>query len=139
MFSHIHIGITDFPRAFAFYAAVMAELGLELRVQEPDQGWAGWGRVDAERPIFFIGRPFDGGMAVPGNGCMVALLAANRALVDRCHTRAMSAGGSDEGTPGLRPHYHPDYYGAYFRDPDGNKLCVVCHDGENDAASTGST
>ncbi|OXH86721.1 glyoxalase, partial [Burkholderia multivorans] len=50
-----------------------------------------------------------------------------RAHVDRCHALALQHGGTCEGPPGLRPHYHRDYYGAYFRDPDGNKLCVVCH------------
>jgi len=59
----------------------------------------------------------------------VALLAPNRAAVDRCYSRAIASG--DEGRPGLRPHYHPNYYGAYFRDLDGNKLCVCCHDAED--------
>jgi lactoylglutathione lyase len=58
---------------------------------------------------------------------MTAFLAAHRATVDRCHALALAHGGRCEGPPGLRPHYHADYYGAYFRDPDGNKLCVVCH------------
>ncbi|KVE06791.1 VOC family protein [Burkholderia anthina] len=53
--------------------------------------------------------------------------APTRAHVDRCHAFALRHGGTCEGPPGLRPHYHRDYYGAYFRDPDGNKLCVVCH------------
>jgi putative acetyltransferase len=59
---------------------------------------------------------------------MIALSAPDRAAVDRCHRLALTNGGMDEGPPGLRPQYHPDYYGAYFRDPDGNKLCVCCHD-----------
>jgi catechol 2,3-dioxygenase-like lactoylglutathione lyase family enzyme len=58
---------------------------------------------------------------------MLAFDAASRALVDNAYAYALSHGGRDEGAPGLRLHYHPDYYGAYFRDPDGNKLCVVCH------------
>ena len=62
-------------------------------------------------------------------------LAADRASVDRCHAAAIARGGTDEGAPGLRPQYHPHYYGAYFRDPDGNKLCVCCHDPEDGDAS----
>ena len=53
--------------------------------------------------------------------------AADRATVDAVHAAALAAGGTDEGGPGLRPHYHADYYGAYVRDLDGHKLCVVCH------------
>ncbi len=62
---------------------------------------------------------------------MVALLAASRQIVDRAHAYALAQGGADEGAPGLRPQYHPNYYGAYFRDPDGNKICVVCHTAES--------
>ena len=127
MLSHVHVGVTDFARAFAFYAALMEELGLVLRFQDPAKAWAGWIGTGAERPLFLIGRPYDGAPAGPGNGNMVALLAPTRACVDRCHALALSTGGQDEGAPGLRPGYHPNYYGAYFRDPDGNKLCVCCH------------
>jgi lactoylglutathione lyase len=59
---------------------------------------------------------------------MVALLAATRAQVDAAHALALAYGGRCEGPPGLRPQYHANYYGAYFRDPDGNKLCVACHE-----------
>ena len=58
---------------------------------------------------------------------MVALSASSRAQVDAVHQLALAHGGQCDGPPGLRAHYHADYYGAYFRDPDGNKLCVVCH------------
>jgi len=81
----------------------------------------------AARPLFVIGRTFNGEAATAGNGQMVALLAPDRAAVDACHRRAFAAGGRDDGPPGPRPHYHPHYYGAYFRDTEGNKLCVVCH------------
>ncbi|WP_242487905.1 VOC family protein [Pseudomonas sp. TH31] len=80
------------------------------------------------RPLFVIGTPFDEHPATPGNGQMIALLAPSREIVSRCHALALANGGSCEGPPGLRPHYHPDYYGAYVRDPDGNKLCVCCHE-----------
>jgi catechol 2,3-dioxygenase-like lactoylglutathione lyase family enzyme len=71
-------------------------------------------------------RPYDRKAASPGNGAMVAYKAPTRAAVDAFHAAALAAGGSDEGAPGIREHYHPDYYGAYVRDPDGNKLCAVC-------------
>ena len=130
MLSHIHIGIADYDRALAFYSALLSELGLQLRFAERDKGWAGWQSPGVARPLFLIGRPFDGRPADAGNGQMIALLAPDRATVDRCHALALSLGGRDEGAPGLRPHYHADYYGAYFRDPDGNKLCVCCHQPE---------
>jgi catechol 2,3-dioxygenase-like lactoylglutathione lyase family enzyme len=128
--SHINIGITDFPRAFAFYSAVLGELGLVLKFSEPEKPWAGWMAQGAPRPLFLIAKPFDGQPHVAGNGQMVALQASSRAMVDRVYAAAMAQGVKSEGTPGLRLHYHPNYYGAYFRDPDGNKLCVACHAAE---------
>ena len=135
MFSHIHVGVTDFRRAFAFYAPLMEELGLALKFSEPETPWAGWMKPGVARPLFLIGHPFDGGPADPGKGQMVAFLAADRGSVDRCHALALRHGGTDAGAPGLRPQYHPNFYGAYVRDPDGNKLCVCCHDPVDDGAS----
>lgn len=126
MFSHVFVGIDDFERALAFYRPLMATLGQPERFCDPD-GWAGWQSTPGPRPLFVIGRPFEGRHA-PGNGQMTAFLAASRALVDAAHATALAHGGRCEGAPGLRPEYHPHYYGAYFRDPEGNKLCVACHD-----------
>jgi catechol 2,3-dioxygenase-like lactoylglutathione lyase family enzyme len=128
MLSHIHIGVTDFQRAFTFYSGVMDALGFPLKFLEPEKPWAGWKPMNSERPLFLIGIPYNGARAVPGNGQMVALLAPSRDAVDRCYAAAVASGGRSEGPPGLRPQYHANYYGAYFRDPDGNKLCVCCHD-----------
>ncbi|GJH01864.1 VOC family protein [Paraburkholderia terrae] len=128
MLSHVYIGVNDFERAFAFYSAVLAELGLALKFREDDRPWAGWMKPGVARPLFLVGKPFDGEAAVAGNGHMVALLAADRLMVDRVHTTALAHGAACEGPPGLRPEYHANYYGAYFRDLDGNKLCVCCHD-----------
>lgn len=130
MFSHVFIGITDFGRAFAFYTALMDELGHVLKFREDDVPWAGWMATDAPRPLLLIGQPWNGLAASPGNGQMTAFLAPTRSMVDRVHASALAHGGTCEGPPGLRPQYHAHYYGAYFRDPDGNKLCVCCHEDE---------
>ncbi|BBP84784.1 MULTISPECIES: VOC family protein [unclassified Pseudomonas] len=130
MLSHVCIGTNDFSRALAFYTPLMKALGLPQKFCDPSRPWAGWMPADAPRPLLVLGTPFDGEAATVGNGQMVALLAPDRASVDQCHALALANGGRCEGAPGLRPHYHPDYYGAYFRDPDGNKLCVCCHRAE---------
>jgi catechol 2,3-dioxygenase-like lactoylglutathione lyase family enzyme len=127
MISHVCIGVRDFDRAFAFYTEVMSALGHELKFRELDRPWAGWMAKDQPRPLFIIGKPYDGNAAQSGNGQMVALLAHDRASVDRVYAVALANGGTCEGAPGLRAHYHPDYYGAYFRDLDGNKIGVCCH------------
>ena len=82
------------------------------------------------RPLFLIGTPYDRQSHQAGNGQMVAFGAADRATVDRAYQAALANGGTSEGPPGLRPEYHANYYGAYFRDPEGNKLCVACHAAE---------
>lgn len=127
MFSHIYVGTRDFDRALAFYRPLLALLGVAERFCDPAASWAGWQSSPGPRPLLLLGKPFDGAHE-PGNGQMVALLAASRALVDAAHALALASGGRCEGPPGLRAHYHPHYYGAYFRDPDGNKLCVACHE-----------
>jgi catechol 2,3-dioxygenase-like lactoylglutathione lyase family enzyme len=129
MISHVYIGISDFDRAHGFYASLMGLLGHGVRFSDPQKGWAAWKPKDADRPLFVIGRPYEGTLA-PGNGQMVALLAPSRKSVDDCYAAAIAGGATCEGPPGLRPHYHPNYYGAYFRDPDGNKLCICCHQPE---------
>jgi catechol 2,3-dioxygenase-like lactoylglutathione lyase family enzyme len=130
MISHICIGIGNFERALAFYSAIMTPLGHVLKFSEAEKGWAAWKPKDADRPLFIIGAPYNGEAATPGNGQMIALLASSRKVVADCHAAALARGGVCEGPPGLRPHYHPNYFGAYFRDPDGNKLCVCCHNPE---------
>jgi catechol 2,3-dioxygenase-like lactoylglutathione lyase family enzyme len=128
MISHVYVGVTDFDRAFKFYSAVLGNLRLQLKFCERDKPWAGWMAESAPRPLFLIGRPYDRNPARSGNGHMIALLAPDRSAVNSAHASALSTGGSCEGGPGLRPQYHPHYYGAYFRDPDGNKICVCYHD-----------
>jgi catechol 2,3-dioxygenase-like lactoylglutathione lyase family enzyme len=130
MFSHIFVGVSDFERALSFYSAVLGGLGIEARFCDRSRPWAGWQSPGEPRPLFLIGKPFDGQPPHRGNGQMVAFLASTRALVDGAYATALVHGGTAEGAPGLRPEYHANYYGAYFRDPDGNKLCVACHSAE---------
>jgi len=128
MISHVFIGVADFERAFTFYSSIMQTLGFVLKFREPEYPWAGWMEPGVARPLVLVGRPWDGNAAQPGNGQMVALLAPSRDAVDAAYAAALAHGGADEGAPGLRPRYHANYYGAYFRDPEGNKRCVCCHD-----------
>ncbi len=127
MLSHLTLGVGDFERAHRFHAGLMALLGHKQRFADAEKGWAGW-RQKVSGALFVIMRPFDGQGSSPGNGAMVAFRAESRDMVDKAHAYALAHGGTDEGPPGIRSQYHPDYYGAYFRDPDGNKLCVVCHE-----------
>ncbi|MEJ8858581.1 VOC family protein [Variovorax robiniae] len=132
MFSHVFVSVGDFERALTFHSAVMQSLGVALRFCERDKPWAGWHSTGGARPLFVICQPFDGQPHDPGNGQMVAFAAPDRATVRAAHRTALAHGGTCEGPPGLRPHYHANYYGAYFRDPDGNKFCVACHAPEGD-------
>ena len=128
MISHIYIGVNDFTAAFDFYSAVMHDLGLDLTFTDPEKPWAAWVSPASPRPLFLIGKPYNGEDAHAGNGQMVALLALSRDAVTKAYATARSLGGTCEGRPGLRPEYHDHYFGAYFRDLDGNKICICCHD-----------
>src|SRR4051812_14801519 len=131
MFSHITLGTNDLDRARRFYEPVMATLGIEQPFKLP--ATLVFGELAGLK--LFIVSPFDGGEAKPGNGPHAAFLAPDRAAVHAFHAAALAHGGTDEGAPGLRPHYHANYYGAYVRDPDGNKLQAVCHRRSNDTAA----
>jgi catechol 2,3-dioxygenase-like lactoylglutathione lyase family enzyme len=123
MFSHVTLGTNDLERARLFYTPAMAALGIGVPFELP--GMLSYGEMTG--PKLFVLAPFDAAAATSGNGTHVALLAKTRAEVDAFHAAALAYGGSDEGAPGLRPRYHANYYGAYVRDPDGNKLQAVCH------------
>ncbi|MDP6876788.1 MAG: VOC family protein [Alphaproteobacteria bacterium] len=127
MFSHVTVGTNDFERAVPFYDAVMAVLGHDRFIS--GEGYIGYGQQSGSH--FWLLSPFDKAAAIPGNGNHVAFLAPDRAAVRAFHAAALANGGSDEGAPGLRSHYHPNYYGAYVRDPDGNKLQAACHHAED--------
>ena len=124
MIDHIGFPVSDYERSKRFYIAVLAPLGYEL-IMEVDQTdnahrAAGFGRDG--KPDFWIGG--EGGVARPLH---VAFAADNRAVVDAFYRAAIAAGGADNGAPGLRPHYHPNYYGAFVHDPDGHNIEAVCH------------
>ncbi|MBV8393304.1 MAG: VOC family protein [Alphaproteobacteria bacterium] len=124
MFSHVTVGSNDVARAKTFYDAATGPLGLVRKADYPEA--AGYGRPDG-RPQLWVLSPADKKAATVGNGITIGLEAGTRAAVDAAYKAAMAAGGKDEGKPGIRKHYHPNYYGAYVRDPDGNKVCIVCH------------
>lgn len=126
MLGYATVGTNDIDRARAFYDALLAEIGGRRVMQFPENGFTMYG-TGGRAPGLAVTRPYDGGEARPGNGTMAALAVDSRAKVDRLHTRALALGGADEGGPGLRtPEGDRAFYGAYFRDLDGNKLCAFC-------------
>jgi catechol 2,3-dioxygenase-like lactoylglutathione lyase family enzyme len=124
MFSHVSIGASDVARSGRFYDAFLAPLGITRFWTAAEGHVAGW-QNDPAAGRLFVGTPFDRQPPSPGNGCMCAFTAPSRAAVHLAYDAALAHGGTDAGPPGPRPHYAPDYYGAYVRDPDGNKLHVV--------------
>jgi catechol 2,3-dioxygenase-like lactoylglutathione lyase family enzyme len=115
--SHVSLGTNDFARAKSFYDAVLATLQIRCVMAFP--GGAGYGRAF---PEFWIQPPHDGGRASAGNGVHVAFLANSVDEVKAFHAKALEMGGTDDGPPGLRPEYSANYYGAFVRDLDGNKV-----------------
>jgi lactoylglutathione lyase len=130
MYSHVFMAVANFDRAFGFYRALFSVLGIDERFFDAERPWAGWHSPGGVRPLFVIGMPHDHQQHHPGNGQVVVFKASSRTLVKRAYETALAAGGRCEGPPGLRPQYHADYYGAYFRDTEGNKLAVACHEPE---------
>jgi catechol 2,3-dioxygenase-like lactoylglutathione lyase family enzyme len=125
MIDHAGISVADFDASHAFYLAALAPLGIgvEMEVTAEQSGGARFTGFGTEgRPFFWIGT----GAAV-SRGTHIAFAAASRREVDAFHAAALEAGGRDNGGPGLRPQYHPDYYGAFALDPDGNNIEAVCH------------
>lgn len=118
MIDHIGIQVTDLGKSVAFYTKALAPLGYVLVMQQ--EQFAGFGV--AGKPDFWIG------VGKPDNKLHVAFRAKGRAEVRAFYDAAIAAGGVDNGGPGVREIYHPDYYGAFVRDPDGHNVEAVCHD-----------
>lgn len=124
MLDHLGIGISDYARSTAFYDAVLAPLGLKQLYKVPVEFTGGVDSVGYgdTRPFFWISEN-----DTTSGRLHIAFSAKDRATVDAFHAAAMAAGGRDNGAPGVRPHYHPDYYGAFVLDPDGHNVEAVCH------------
>jgi catechol 2,3-dioxygenase-like lactoylglutathione lyase family enzyme len=123
--SHVSVGTTDMTRACAFYDAVLATLGAR-RVLEEGGFAVAYGKMF---PEFWVQFPHNGKPMAPGNGAHFAFTATSRDQVAAFHAAALAHGGSDDGAPGPRPDYGPEYYGAFVRDPDGNKIEAMIWDG----------
>jgi catechol 2,3-dioxygenase-like lactoylglutathione lyase family enzyme len=125
MLDHIGIAVSDYAKAKSFYERALAPLGIglimEVTPEQTGDGSSGAGFGSQGKPYFWIGSAEQQGRA------HVAFVAPSRAVVDAYYKTALAAGGRDNGAPGLRPHYHQDYYGAFVLDPDGHNIEAVCH------------
>ena len=126
---HLGISVTDFAAALAFYEKALAPLGIKvaMKVGKEQTGghYEGAGFGKGEKPDFWIGA--GGGKKAAGNSVHVSFAADNRAAVDAFYKAAMEAGGKDNGPPGIRAHYHPNYYGAFVFDLDGHNVEACVH------------
>lgn len=124
MSAYATVGAIEDAKSHVFYDATLATIGWSAHAEFP--GWRAYsegGKGDGF--VLWVCKPFDGKAASSGNGSMVGFMVKSTAEVDAFHAAAMQHGGTDEGGPNPRPHYGPDWYSAYVRDPAGNKLAVV--------------
>jgi catechol 2,3-dioxygenase-like lactoylglutathione lyase family enzyme len=115
---HLSLEVADYERSKSFYAEALGTLGYEL-LMEFDGNVAGFG-LEGKPDFWIVG-------GSPSGTVHVAFASPDRVTVEAFHSAALAAGASDNGQPGLRPHYHQHYYGAFVRDPDGNNVEAVCH------------
>ena len=124
MIDHIGFPVADYARSKAFYLKALAPLSyalvMEVRQDANDSPAAGFGANG--KPDFWIG-----GEGALNRSVHIAVVARDRPSVDAFYRAALAAGGKDNGAPGLRPRYHPNYYGAFVLDPDGHNVEAVCH------------
>lgn len=120
---HVGIVTSDYARAKEFYAAALASIGGKLHMEfpQPNHDVSGWGR---ETPDFWVSTCPDKTKPTPVH---VAFACDNRAQVDAFYEAALKAGATDNGKPGVRAQYHPNYYGAFVKDFDGHGIEAVCH------------
>jgi catechol 2,3-dioxygenase-like lactoylglutathione lyase family enzyme len=118
MLHHVSVGVSDVARATGFYDSVLAALGYKRVMEVLPYGVA----YGTDKPEFWVGLPENRAPAAVGNGVHIGFKARSKAAVQAFHRAALAAGGTDEGAAGPRPNYGPDYYGAFVRDLDGNKL-----------------
>jgi catechol 2,3-dioxygenase-like lactoylglutathione lyase family enzyme len=119
MLDHVTISVSNIARAIAFYDRALTPLGVERLYAE---GTTAFGYGAEKKAFFWIGLRED-----VQTGAHIAFAAKDRATVDAFHAAALAAGGRDNGAPGVRPHYHANYYGAFILDPDGHNIEAVCH------------
>jgi catechol 2,3-dioxygenase-like lactoylglutathione lyase family enzyme len=126
MLDHVGFAVADAERSRRFYEQALAPLGITLIMtvgpEHTPSGGTAHGFGSEGKPYFWFGDK-----ERVGEGTHVAFVADGRADVDAFYEAALAAGGRDNGAPGLRPHYHPDYYGAFILDPDGLNIEAVCH------------
>lgn len=130
MIDHTGVSVSDFEKSKAWYETALAPIGYACVMQLPAEASgpakvAGFGETATNKPDFWV-------TAVPGRPATnppmhIAFRAESRAAVDAFYKAGLAAGGTDNGPPGIRAHYHPNYYGAFVRDPDGNNIEAVCH------------
>lgn len=126
MIAYVTVGADDIPRARQFYSALLPALGYDLNEGTEGLSYA-LPVTPGQSPVlpdFYVKPTFDGRAAAPGNGTMVAFEAKTQAQVRTLHAAALAAGGADEGAPGFRASYGPNFYVGYLRDPEGNKIAV---------------
>jgi catechol 2,3-dioxygenase-like lactoylglutathione lyase family enzyme len=125
MLDHVSITVTDMARAARFYDAIMAALGVPCVAREDDRlGYGVRNTPHDDAHTYFSVRPSASVVPDRRHWCFRA---PSRAAVDAFHTAGIAAGGADDGAPGLRADYHPGYYAAFLKDPDGNRVEAVCH------------
>jgi catechol 2,3-dioxygenase-like lactoylglutathione lyase family enzyme len=126
MLDHVSLGVTDIEQSRRFYDAALRPLGLVRIVDFGNDRGSDYGSALGPGGVeFIITREVDVSAPIPG--VHLCFLAPNHDAVDAFHTAAVSHGGRDDGRPGLRPQYHPDYYAAFVLDPDGHRIEAVCH------------
>ncbi len=121
MIGYVTLGTNDKTAAFTFYDELLSLLGAKRLYERDDRGC--WWGISMEQPLLGLVAPQDGNAATVGNGVMIALSAGSKEMVEKLHAKALALGGRCEGEPGFRSD---NFYGAYFRDLDGNKLAVFC-------------